>query len=163
MEFIYNSIYVLNLKYTLKIKGRKEVMQMEKKRPYIGVDAIIQNKEGKVLLIHRTGKNFNGYWGLISGMVEWGETLETALKREVMEEIGVEIEIIRYTGRYYDKIGRHPSKTVICHPHICRIVNGVPSPISECDEVKWYDPEEIKGMVLAYDHIQMLKDEGIIK
>lgn len=44
-----------------------------KKKPYIGVDAIIRNEEGKILLIHRTGKNFNGYWGLVSGMIEWGK------------------------------------------------------------------------------------------
>jgi len=135
---------------------------MEKKRPYIGVDAIIRDAEGKILLIRRTGKNFNGYWGLVSGMVEWGETVEQALRREVMEEIGVEIEILRYSGRYYDKIGRHPTKTVICLPHICRIVKGVPKPVSECDEVKWYMPEEVEGMDLAYDHLQMLKDEGMI-
>ena len=136
---------------------------MEKKKPYIGVDAIIRNEEGKILLIHRTGKNFNGYWGLVSGMIEWGENAESALKREVKEEIGVEIEIIRYTGKYYDKRGRHPTKTVICLPHICRIIKGVPSPISECDEIKWYAPEEIENMVLAYDHLQMLKDEGLVK
>lgn len=136
---------------------------MEKKKPYIGVDAIIRNEEGKILLIHRTGKNFNGYWGLVSGMIEWGEDAESALKREVMEEIGVEIEILRYTGRYYDKIGRHPTKTVICLPHICIITKGIPSPVSECDEVKWYKPEEIENMILAYDHLQMLKDEGIVR
>ena len=136
---------------------------MSKKRPYIGVDAIIVDSEGNVLLIRRTGKNFNGYWGLISGMVEWGETVEQALRREVMEEIGVEIEILRYLGRYYDEIGRHPTKTVICLPHICRISSGTPRPISECDEVKWYTPKEIEGMDLAYDHLQILKDEGIIK
>lgn len=132
------------------------------KKPYIGVDAIICNEEGKVLLIHRTGKNFNGYWGLVSGMVEWGEDVITALKREVMEEIGVEIEILRYTGRYYDTIGRHPTKTVICLPHICKIKKGNPKPVSECDDVKWFFPKEIETMELAYDHIKMLKDENII-
>jgi len=136
---------------------------MDKKKPYIGVDAIITNEEGEILLIHRTGKNFNGYWGLVSGMIEWGETAEIALKREIMEEIGVDVEIIRYTGKYYDKIGRHPTKTVICLPHICRIANGIPSPVSECDEVKWYKPEAVENMVLAYDHLQMLRDEGIVR
>lgn len=135
---------------------------MDKKKPYIGVDAVITNDNNEILLIHRTGKNFNGYWGLVSGMVEWGETVADALKREVMEEIGVEIDILRFTGRYYDKKGRHPSKTVICLPHICKIIKGTASPISECDEVKWFKPEEILGMTLAYDHIQMLKDEGLI-
>lgn len=135
---------------------------MDNKKPYIGVDAIITNTDNEILLIHRTGKNFNGFWGLVSGMVEWGETISDALKREVMEEIGVEIEIQKFTGRYYDKIGRHPTKTVICLPHICKITSGVPSAVSECDEVKWFKPAEVRKMTLAYDHIQMLLDEGLI-
>ena len=55
---------------------------MEKKRPFIGVDAIFINEEEKILLIHRTGKNFSGYWGLVSGMVEWGEEVEVALEEK---------------------------------------------------------------------------------
>ena len=135
---------------------------MKEKRPYLGVDAIFVNDEQEILLIHRTGKNFNGYWGLVSGMVEWNEEVQDALKREVKEEIGVEIEEIQYTGRYYDTIGRHPSKTVICLPHFCKIKSGIPSAVSECDEVKWFKKEEIRNMELAYDHKKMLEDAGLI-
>lgn len=132
---------------------------MTNKRPYIGVDAIIFNEKNEVLLIHRTGKNFYGYWGLVSGMVEENEDIKTALKREVLEEIGVEIEDIMYTGKYYDKVGRHPTKTVICLPHICKI-KGIPQCISECDNLKWFTKEEVKNMSLAYDHKKMLIDIG---
>lgn len=134
---------------------------MNNKRPYIGVDAIIFNEKNEVLLIHRTGKNFYGYWGLVSGMVEINEDIKIALKREVLEEIGVEIEDIKYTGKYYDKIGRHPTKTVICLPHICKI-KGTPQCMSECDEVKWFNKEEVKNMELSYDHKRMLEDAGLI-
>lgn len=75
-----------------------------------------------------------------------------ALKREVKEEIGVEIEDVIYTGRYYDTIGRHPSKTVICLPHLCKIKSGIPTAVSECDSVKWFSKQEIRTMELAYDH-----------
>ncbi len=135
---------------------------MEVKRPYIGVDAIIINEKGEILLIHRTGKNFNGYWGLVSGMVEWNEEVVSALKREVMEEIGVEIEGISYVGTYYDTIGRHPSKTVICLPHLCKIKSGTPSPVSECDDVRWFTKREIRDMQLAYDHKKMLEDLELV-
>lgn len=135
---------------------------MDKKRPYLGVDAIFVNEEKEILLIHRTGKNFNGYWGLVSGMVEWNEEVKDALKREVKEEVSVEICEIQYTGRYYDTIGRHPTKTVICLPHFCKIKSGELKPVSECDEVRWFKGEEIRKMELAYDHKKMLSDLGLI-
>ncbi len=134
--------------------------------PWIGVDNIIINDDGKILLIKRSKqeKNFPGMWGLVSGKMEWGETVEQALKREAMEEVGVEVEIVRFTGRYYDKPGRHPSKTMICLPHICKIKSGEPvaNQPEEVEEVRWFDPEEIKNLPMGYDHKQMLEDEGLI-
>ncbi len=133
--------------------------------PYIGVDAIIQNDDDKILLIKRseTSKAYPNMWGLVSGMVEWGESVEDALKREVQEEIGQEIYDIEYTGKYYDAIGRHPTKTVICLPHRCKLrdYNFILEP-REVSELVWFLPSEIRNMNLAFDHKQMLIDEKII-
>ena len=81
-----------------------------------------------------------------------------------MEEIGVKIEIIRFTGRYYDKPGRHPTKTAISLPFRTRIILGKPHPAQpeEVADVRWFTPEEIRKMELAFDHKQMLEDEGLI-
>lgn len=137
-----------------------------KDHPWIGVDNIIVDKEGKILLMKRSKqeKNFPDKWGLISGTIEWGETVEQALKREAREEVGVEVEVVRYTGRYYDKPGRHPSKTMICLPHICKIVKGEPkvNQPEEVQEVRWFEPTEIRDLEIGYDHKQMLIDEGLI-
>lgn len=135
---------------------------MAQDHPYVGVDGIIANDKGEILLMHRTAGAYIGYWGLIAGAIEWGEEVEDALKREAMEEIGVELGDIKFVGKYYDKIGRHPTKTFICLPHTCKIIKGTPSPVSECDEVKWFKPEDIKSMDLAYDHKKMLEDLNLI-
>lgn len=138
----------------------------KKGRAFIGVDNIILDGEGRILLARRSEKSrtFPGKWNLLSGDVEAGESVEDALKREAREEAGVEVEIVRFTGRYYDRPGRHPAKTVICLPHICRIKKGTPKVVrpEEVAEVRWFSPEEIRGLDLAYDHKQMLKDEGLI-
>jgi 8-oxo-dGTP diphosphatase len=137
---------------------------MEKDHPWIGVDNIILNDEGKILLVKRSQKlkTYPGFWGLVGGWVEWGETVEEALKREAKEEIGVEIEVVRFTGRYYDSKGRHPAKSSICLPHMSRIKSGIPKAGEECAEVRWFSAEEIRKIELAYDHKQMLIDEGLI-
>ena len=96
---------------------------------YIGVDAIIRNHEGKILLMHRTCSPYEGYWGLITGLVGANESVSDALKRVAREEVGIDIAVEKYTGRYYDEVGRHPTKTCICLPHVCRIVACEPNPI----------------------------------
>lgn len=145
-------------------------MVMENKKdsqdhPYLGVDAIIQNDDGKILLIKRseTSKVYPAMWGLVSGMVEWGETVVDALRREVVEEIGQAIYNIEFTGRYYDTIGRHPTKTVICLPHRCKLkdYNFILEP-REISEFGWFLPSEIRDIDLAFDHKQMLIDEKLI-
>lgn len=141
-------------------------MENSKDHPWVGVDNIILNDEGHVLLMRRSEneKNFPGKWGLISGMMEWGETVEDALKREAMEEVGIEVEVVRFTGRFYDALNRHPSKTTVCLPHICKIKKGTPkvNQPEEVQDVRWFKPSEVKDLDMAYDHKQMLIDEGLV-
>lgn len=66
---------------------------------YIGVSvgALILNEKGEVLLVKRSqnARNEKGKWEAPGGAVEFWETRETAVRREIMEELGVEVEIIK--------------------------------------------------------------------
>jgi 8-oxo-dGTP diphosphatase len=135
----------------------------QKDHPWIGVDAIILNEDKtKVLLIKRGSKAYYGMWGFVSGKVEWGEEIKETVVREAKEEVNLDVEIERFIGRYYDKRGRHPTKTMICLPHICKVVGGELKPGSDALEAKWFSLEEVKNMELSFDHKQMLVDEGLI-
>ena len=57
------------------------------------VYALIQNEDGQVLLVHNTD---GGGWSFPGGKVEPEETLVEALKREIMEETGLEGQIVIY-------------------------------------------------------------------
>jgi len=142
-------------------------METENKdHPWVGVDVILVNEEGKIFLQKRATrmKAFPNFWGLVGGWMDWGETAEESLKREAMEEIGVEIGVIKFIGKYYDTKGRHPTKTSIALPHICKIISGVPkvNQVEEVQDIGWFTPEEVLKMDLAYDHKQMLKDAGFL-
>lgn len=64
----------------------------------LAVIVAITRNHGKELLMVQA-RNFKGdYYGLVAGFVETGETLEEALRREVMEETGCRIKNIRYFG-----------------------------------------------------------------
>ncbi|MCC2624190.1 MAG: diphosphatase [Burkholderiales bacterium] len=66
--------------------------------PHIAPSIIVRIHKGNDILMAR-GVNFApNVWGLIAGFVEVGETLEEAVRREVNEEVGIEIENIRYWG-----------------------------------------------------------------
>jgi ADP-ribose pyrophosphatase YjhB (NUDIX family) len=62
-------------------------------RPYVGVGIVVL-KGTDVLLAQRGKQPRRGQWSLPGGMQEVGETLHEAARREVMEETGVEIEIV---------------------------------------------------------------------
>ena len=74
--------------------------------PLVGATAIITNSKKQVLLSKRKkhGLFYPGYWNLPGGLIEVDEPVEQGLKREVKEEIGIEIKNLKYTGKYYEKI-----------------------------------------------------------
>ena len=65
------------------------------------VHAAIFNDNGEVLLLKQTYTDKR--WGLPGGAVEAGETIYKAIKRECLEELGVDVEIEAFTGLYYHK------------------------------------------------------------
>jgi NAD+ diphosphatase len=65
-------------------------------QPEAAVAAIIRNRNGEILFIKRKLDPAKGTWSVPGGFVDNYEPLETALKREVNEEAGVNIHHIRY-------------------------------------------------------------------
>src|SRR5271157_2216223 len=123
------------------------------KRIIPGVPAIIRNSKGEILLGKRDKSMicYPDLWGLPGGAIEYKETVEQAIKRELKEELGVESEIIKY-GK---PIMNGPTKECPTHhldvPVYCKI-KGIPKPKDETSEVKWFKPKEIKNIELAYEH-----------
>ena len=132
--------------------------------PWIGVDAIIKNCQKEILLLKRSAdrKVYPNLWSLPSGKMEWGEEVKEAVIREVKEETGLKIRVIKFTGKYYDEKGRHPTKTIVCLPHYCEVASGKLKINEESSEARWFKPKEIKNLELAFDHKKILADEKLI-
>ncbi|OPY30879.1 MAG: ADP-ribose pyrophosphatase [Methanomassiliicoccales archaeon PtaU1.Bin124] len=70
-------------------------------KPWITTDGVVL-VDGKLVLIRRGKEPFLGMYALPGGIVEYGETLERCVVREVKEETGLDVEVIGLAGTYSD-------------------------------------------------------------
>ncbi len=118
----------------------------------VGVGAVILNSEGRVFLAKRGRevRNESGRWEFPGGGVEFGETLEHALAREVREEYGLEIEVRELLDVVNHLIPAEKQHWV-SPTFLCRVKSGAPS-IREphkCDEIGWFTLDEIPEGLLT--------------
>lgn len=82
-------------------------------QPLVGVGAVIFRGE-EVLLVLRGQEPARGVWSFPGGLVELGETLEEALRRELAEEVGITVKILGITA-VLDRIYRDPDGAIPYH------------------------------------------------
>jgi ADP-ribose pyrophosphatase YjhB (NUDIX family) len=118
------------------------------RRLVVAVGAVVCNDRGEILLIERTD---NGLWALPGGAQEIGESVKEAVRREVQEETGIEVEVTALTGIYSDPAhviayddGEVRQEFSLCFA--ARAVSGSLRPSSESRQARWVAPEEIGGL-----------------
>ena len=92
-------------------------------RHSVAVVGIAVDDAGRVLAIRRRD---NGHWQPPGGVLELGETIEDGVRREVLEETGVEVEPVQLTGVYKNML-----LGVVALVFRCRLVAGTPGPTAE--------------------------------
>lgn len=108
-------------------------------RPIFGVGAIIFEGE-KVLLIKRGQPPLEGRWSIPGGAQEAGESVEEALTREIMEETGLEIKIIKFATMVdlidLDEAGKARHHYTVAD-YICTVVGGELRAGGDAADVQW--------------------------
>jgi len=118
------------------------------------VDAIILIKDS-VILIKRRNPPFQGIWALPGGFVDYGETVESAVRRETKEETGLDVEIEKLVGVYSDP-DRDPRGHTISVCFLCKPVGGNLKASTDSMDVKEFKLSQIPE--LAFDHEKILRD-----
>jgi mutator protein MutT len=117
-------------------------------RPIVGVGALIVQHD-RVLLVRRASEPLKGEWSLPGGVVETGETLVAALKRELLEETGLSIEVgevIAVLDRIYPDAEGRPEYHYVLIDYLCRIQSGEPHPGSDVDRAEWFTRQQLESL-----------------
>ena len=133
---------------------------LKRKRPVLTVDAIIKYyKVKKFLGIVLVERKYPPYgWSLPGGIVEYGETLENAVKREAGEETGLKVKILKQLSAFSSP-KRDPRWHGVSIVFLCR-AEGKIIARDDAKTAKVFPAKKIPK--LAFDHRKILKREGII-
>ncbi len=114
-------------------------------QPVVGIGAIILRK-GKILLEKRANEPARGQWTIPGGVVEVGESLEHALRRETREETGLEVEsssLVDVVDQVHlDQKGKIEYHYVIID--YCVKAKGKPKAASDAEEIRWVSLKDVE-------------------
>jgi len=119
-----------------------------KGKDYIGVGGgvLILNSDGEALLMRRgkSVRNESGWWSKPGGGVKFGEAVIEAMKREIKEELDIEIEMTGYLP-HTDHIIESENQHWAAFNFIAHIIKGEPRNMEpgKCDEITWFPLDDL--------------------
>ncbi len=134
-------------------------MSVGEKGREVAVDGVILNGKNEVLLVLRDHNPFKGYWVLPGGHVKRWETVEDALRREMLEEVGCEVEIIRLIGVFSDP-NRDP-RGLVSVAFLAKLKNQNIKLNNESKEYGWFPINKLPEKI-GFDHREIIKRLDII-
>jgi len=125
--------------------------------PLVGVGAVIFDNHGRALLIQRGTEPHKGRWSIPGGLVELGEPILDALRRELKEETGLLVEpkaVIEVVDRIYteEDVAESDGKDKRIRYHYvvidywCRVLGGDPKSDSDAAAIAWADASQWQTM-----------------
>ena len=104
----------------------------------VSVAALVTNDLGQILLVKSPWRG----WEYPGGLIEPGETFQQALRREIREEAGVEVEITGFVG-----ICKNIERDIVNIDFTAKYTGGELRTSVESTEVRWVDQEEAMDLI----------------
>lgn len=133
---------------------------MKKQQVRVGIGVLILNNND-VLLGKRIGGHNKNTWQSAGGHLEFGESFEECTKREVMEEVGIQVKNIQQITATNDMF-LNENKHYVTVFMSCEFESGKPLPLEpeKCSEWKWFNKNNLpKNLFLPYNKILLLIDK----
>lgn len=116
------------------------------KRPMLGVGALIFEQD-RILMAERGGEPLKGWWSIPGGLVEIGESLDAAIRREVREETGLDVRPLGVI-EIFERIMRDSQGAAEYHyvliDYLCRVENGTARAGDDVSRVEWVRQADLK-------------------
>jgi mutator protein MutT len=117
----------------------------------VGIGALIFQR-GRILMARRGKEPLKDWWSLPGGAVETGETLDQAVRREVREETGLEVQPVRMF-EIFERIMHDAEGTTEYHyvliDYVCRVTGGTLCAGDDVAYVQWMRQDELAGLQIT--------------
>ncbi len=114
--------------------------------PLVGVGGVVIHRN-RVLLVRRGAEPLKGQWSLPGGMLELGEELEDAARRELKEETGLDVEPLAMLTVFdrilRDKGGKRVRYHYVIVDYVCRFRAGRLAPASDVLDARWVRRQDL--------------------
>jgi len=121
------------------------------KRPLIGVGALIFQRD-RILMAQRGKDPLKGWWSLPGGALETGESLADAVRREVLEETGLEVrplEVFEIFERIMRDADGRPEYHYVLIDYTCRVTGGRLRAGDDVVHVEWVRRPDLRKMQIT--------------
>lgn len=121
---------------------------------------ILENEKGEMLLVRRKYNPKKGYWDLPGGFVNISESMEDAVRREIKEELGIDLKTFTYFSSYPDRYfynGKY--EKILGFIFVGRIKDQKIKPADDVASYEFFPKDKIPFEGLAFENLkQVLKD-----
>ena len=125
-------------------------------RPIPVVRLVVSDSEGRVLILRRAAETTRGGdWCLPGGKIDYGDTVEQAAARELVEETALRAKNFRFLF-YQDSLAPKPGQMHCINLYLECDVEGDLALNGESTEAQWIGKQELSGFTIAFRN-----DEGL--
>jgi ADP-ribose pyrophosphatase YjhB (NUDIX family) len=156
LSLLYRLLMQKKMRPFQRLRPIRTLLGLLLRRPIVGTSIIPLLPDGRIVLVRRRD---NGLWSLPGGIVDWGETVSAAAKRELREETGLSLTTVGRLVGVYSAGDRDPRFHSVCVALEANVEGSFE--IFDADEVLEVNAFDVRALPsdnLAHDHAMQLQD-----